>query len=388
MRLAAFIAALEIILVFVSVVFVLFFFFFLFLFSLFFLLFFFSSHSVLFSSLLILLLSFSFCSLLFSSHSFLFCSLLFSSHSVLFSSLLILSLVLSLLFFFLFSFYSLSSLLILFSSLSSHSVLSLSLSLFIFSSLLFSSIVLSLCSLSLFLLSISLSLSLSSPILSLSLSFLYSLSISLSSLFNLSLSLNDLSISLLYYRELCTQVCRVVEDLIYFCRDVLSYQGLAGETVEEQSVWLRENPDIVVATPARLRVHLDAGNFSGTESIDTIVVDEADLVLSFGHEADVRHLVRALPKTCQGLLMSATLDASVSSLQKVVLHNPEVLTLDGDAEKNHGERRRKEFVVELAAEGEKELFIYTVLKLGIVKGKTLFFVNNVDALLQAEGLSR
>ena len=84
-------------------------------------------------------------------------------------------------------------------------------------------------------------------------------------------------------RELCTQVCRVVEDLIYFCRDVLSYQGLAGETVEEQSVWLRENPDIVVATPARLRVHLDAGNFSGTESIDTIVVDEADLVLSFGH---------------------------------------------------------------------------------------------------------
>ena len=59
--------------------------------------------------------------------------------------------------------------------------------------------------------------------------------------------------------------------------------GTCGRDCGGAGVWLRENPDIVVATPARLRVHLDA-NFSGTESIDTIVVDEADLVLSFGHK--------------------------------------------------------------------------------------------------------
>ncbi len=39
------------------------------------------------------------------------------------------------------------------------------------------------------------------------------------------------------------------------------------------------------------------------------IIDEADLVLSFGYEDDIKKIVQYLPKICQGMLMSATLSA-------------------------------------------------------------------------------
>jgi ATP-dependent RNA helicase DDX56/DBP9 len=44
-------------------------------------------------------------------------------------------------------------------------------------------------------------------------------------------------------------------------------------------------------------------------TLETLVVDEADLVLSFGFADDVRRLAAHLPKVVQTLLMSATLSA-------------------------------------------------------------------------------
>ena len=42
-------------------------------------------------------------------------------------------------------------------------------------------------------------------------------------------------------------------------------------------------------------------------TLQTLVVDEADLVLSFGYEDDLRRLLPHLPKVVQTSLMSATL---------------------------------------------------------------------------------
>ncbi len=54
-----------------------------------------------------------------------------------------------------------------------------------------------------------------------------------------------------------------------------------------------------ISTPSRLVGHLDTGDLELTECLETIVVDEADLVLSFGYRDDMRTLTARLPNICQ-----------------------------------------------------------------------------------------
>jgi len=41
--------------------------------------------------------------------------------------------------------------------------------------------------------------------------------------------------------------------------------------------------------------------------LESLVIDEADLVLSYGYEEDLKTLMACLPKLLQSFLMSATL---------------------------------------------------------------------------------
>ena len=53
---------------------------------------------------------------------------------------------------------------------------------------------------------------------------------------------------------------------------------------------LMEKPDVVVGTPSRVLIHLTAQNLA-LQSLEVLVVDEADLLFSFGFEADVKNLL-------------------------------------------------------------------------------------------------
>ena len=55
---------------------------------------------------------------------------------------------------------------------------------------------------------------------------------------------------------------------------------------------LAEKPDIVIGTPSRLLAHIQAENLDIKTSLEMIVIDEADLVFSFGYEENVRAILR------------------------------------------------------------------------------------------------
>lgn len=97
-------------------------------------------------------------------------------------------------------------------------------------------------------------------------------------------------------RELCNQVARVLDDLTYYCADVVrvavlsssgggpgkkSKKGASAEMLQQEAL-LRDRPDVVVATPAGLVTHVRSGRLNLKRSVETLVVDEADLILSFG----------------------------------------------------------------------------------------------------------
>ena len=96
-------------------------------------------------------------------------------------------------------------------------------------------------------------------------------------------------------RELCSQVYRTLQSLVYYCDEVVSLAVLsatrasgrssgtkAQQDLARQKAMLRDRPDVIVATPAGLLTHIRNGDVKLKESLETLVVDEADLVLSFG----------------------------------------------------------------------------------------------------------
>lgn len=190
-------------------------------------------------------------------------------------------------------------------------------------------------------------------------------------------------------RELCTQVSNTINSLIYYCEDEITIATLfsgknSSETsMKQQEALLRDRPDIIVSTPSGLLDHIKRENSllkdTLKHSVKTLVVDEADLVLSFGYANDVTEIMKYLPKICQGFLMSATLSPELNSLKKVVLHSPAVLKLEEDDQELNKKKRGNltQFYLALPKK-DKFLVVYVFLKLGLLKGKGLFFVNTTD----------
>jgi len=128
-----------------------------------------------------------------------------------------------------------------------------------------------------------------------------------------------------------------------------------------------------VSTPSRVLHHVTSSKLS-LQSIQYLVIDEADLVLSYGHESDLQQISAKLPNTVQTYLMSATLTDEIHTLKSSMCRNPAILKLE-EAERETD--TLTQYYVE-CPEDDKFLLIYVVLKLKLLKGKCIVFVNDID----------
>lgn len=62
---------------------------------------------------------------------------------------------------------------------------------------------------------------------------------------------------------------------------------------------LSKHPDVIISTPGRILAQLQSGNINLKSSLETLVIDEADLVFSFGFENDLKGIVDHLPSIYQ-----------------------------------------------------------------------------------------
>ena len=90
---------------------------------------------------------------------------------------------------------------------------------------------------------------------------------------------------------------------------------------------LADSPDIVVATPARAWLNLNTSALS-LQNLAYLVIDEADLVLSYGYDEDLQNVAKIIPKGVQTFLMSATLTTDVETLKGLFCRDPVVLKLE------------------------------------------------------------
>ncbi|MCO5607879.1 hypothetical protein L7F22_062081 [Adiantum nelumboides] len=184
-------------------------------------------------------------------------------------------------------------------------------------------------------------------------------------------------------RELCQQVHSELLSLLEHCGGSWKVVQLtSGMSQSSLRSVLSAGPDIIVSTPACMAMcivekFLRASTLQ--ESLSTMVLDEADLLLSYGYEDDIRTLAPHVPRKCQCLLMSATSSADVEKLKKLVLHNPVTLTLT-EVEGTGGDiipDSVQQFLILCKAE-DKLLNLLALLHLELVQKKVLIFVNTID----------
>ncbi|GLB41874.1 putative atp-dependent rna helicase dbp9 [Lyophyllum shimeji] len=177
-------------------------------------------------------------------------------------------------------------------------------------------------------------------------------------------------------RELSEQVSAYLRSLLAYCEsDVTISNVSAGTTTHLQRALLSDKPDIVIATPSRALALLQSKALS-VLSLDSLVIDEADLILSYGHDEDIRRIFSGsyLPKVYQSFLMSATMTEDVELLKGLTLRNAAILKLEeGEDEVAH----LSQYAVK-CSEIDKFLLTYVILKLRLIKGKCILFVNDVD----------
>ncbi|XP_070780801.1 probable ATP-dependent RNA helicase DDX56 isoform X1 [Enoplosus armatus] len=177
-------------------------------------------------------------------------------------------------------------------------------------------------------------------------------------------------------KELGQQVQTMIRQLTAFCSRDVRVADISGKAdLSAQRPILMEKPDVVVGTPSRVLSHLNAQNLVLHSSLEMLVVDEADLLFSFGFEADLKSLLCHLPKIYQSFLMSATLSEDVQALKELLLHNPVILKLQGSQLPESSQLQQYSIKCE---EEDKFLLVYTLLRLRLVQGKTLVFVGAVE----------
>lgn len=100
-----------------------------------------------------------------------------------------------------------------------------------------------------------------------------------------------------------------------------------GVGIQRQIQTLARGVDIVVATPGRL-LDLMQQRAISLADVRVLVLDEADRMLDMGFVNEVMRISRAVPKTRQTLLFSATLPDSIRSLAQSLLSSPVHVAVD------------------------------------------------------------
>lgn len=76
------------------------------------------------------------------------------------------------------------------------------------------------------------------------------------------------------------------------CVDVSDLKSVEAQ----KQLLVGDLPDIVVGVPSRVVANIKAGNILLKNSLQILVIDEADLIFSFGYEDDLRMIMKHLPE--------------------------------------------------------------------------------------------
>lgn len=121
-------------------------------------------------------------------------------------------------------------------------------------------------------------------------------------------------------RELSIQITHVIRELLKNREGIRTSLLTGGYDIQKQIKSNKNGADIIVGTPSRVSDHLRRHTIK-PKLLETVVIDEVDMMLEMGFEEDIKECLSYLP-THQTLLFSATETNKTEELSKQLLNNP------------------------------------------------------------------
>ena len=94
-----------------------------------------------------------------------------------------------------------------------------------------------------------------------------------------------------------------------------------GVSMDEQTFALKRGCQVVVGTPGRLNDHLRRKTLS-LATVQTLVLDEADIMLDMGFKEEVDEILRFIPKEREIWLFSATVKGGIADIMRTHMREP------------------------------------------------------------------
>ena len=111
-------------------------------------------------------------------------------------------------------------------------------------------------------------------------------------------------------RELGKQIAKQIFKLTKYTEKIFVEAVYGGEKIEAQISSLRRKTHILVATPGRL-LDLQRRKVVDLRQLNTVVLDEADEMLSFGFKKDLDLILEQTSRACNIWLFSATMPKEI-----------------------------------------------------------------------------
>ncbi|MCB4809555.1 DEAD/DEAH box helicase [Tamlana sp. 62-3] len=158
-----------------------------------------------------------------------------------------------------------------------------------------------------------------------------------------------------------------------------------GTSIEPQKDILNKGVDILIATPGRL-LDLHKQDLLNLDYVETLVLDEADLMLDMGFIDDVKKIERLCTKEKQILLFSATIPAKVEQLANTILNTPERIEV---ASNSSTSKNINQILYYVPKRNKMELCLHllrnTIKGSIIIFRRTKFGVNKLEQTLTKNG---
>lgn len=188
-------------------------------------------------------------------------------------------------------------------------------------------------------------------------------------------------------QELVQQIAQVIRDWSNLL--VLTITG--GANLKRQLENLKKKPDVIVATPGRLREIATQSKKIKWHMVETIVLDEADQLLKDETIGAVRDIVKKAPSQRQLLFVSATSSDKLENIGKWFNTTPEYINVTERNQQvqhlyfNVQERKRSEMLRKLAhVDGMRAIvFVQNIANLALLYEK-MVYENIPVALLNSD----